>query len=160
MNREQLQLATQAMRLQVATTTQEVLDLRRGGLHEALAGWALTRDDYKDLDELRKEIYELLETLSKSVLPEMMVENGVKTVTLENVGRRFTKSTKLSCSMIDKDKGIEWLNENGGNALPQLTVNGQTLSSFAKARIENEGLDMPEDIFKVSTVANISATKV
>lgn len=160
MKNEQLALATAALRERVATLTQEVMDLKRSPLAEALTGWVLTRDEYNDLDECRKEIYALLETLSKGVLPEMMDESKTKTISLTSVGRRFTVSTKLSASMIDKDKGVEWLRTNGGDALPTVTVNAQTLSSFVKARIETEGKDVPEDIFKVSYVRNISATKI
>lgn len=160
MNNEKLAQATALMREQVAITTQEVLDLRRSPLGDALTGWVVTRDQYEDLDDLRKEIYALLETLSKGTLPEMMDENKTKTITLSSVGRRFTVSSKLSASMIDKTKGIQWLKDNGGDALPQETVNAQSLASFVKARIETEGKDVPEDIFKVSYVRNISATKV
>lgn len=159
---EQLMVATAAMRLQVATMSEEVNDMRRMGLQDALIGWSLTRDQYEELDDCRKEIYALLETLSKGILPEMMAENKTKTITLDNVRKRFTVSHRLTCSMLEgmKEAGIAWLQGNGGSAIPQLTVNSQTLSSFAKARIEKEGLDMPSDIFKVSTVDNISATKV
>lgn len=160
MDRERLVASARLVRQFVAEFQAEVLEIRRSPLAEALTQWTLTDDDYEELNEARKEIYALLETLNKGTLPEMMQDSKTKTITLSNVGRRFTVSHRLSCSMLDKEKGVEWLIANGGDAIPKLTVNAQTLSSFAKARIEKQGLDMPEDLFKVSTVSQVSATKV
>lgn len=160
MDTKALTAATEMLAAQLATTTQEVQDLKRSGLQDALSGWYLTREEYEALDEVRKNIGKLLEEMSRTALPEMMRENKTKTITLENLRRRFTVSQRYSCSMLDKEKGALWLRETGNAAIITETVNASTLSAFAKKRITEEGLEMPEDIFKVSIMDLISATKV
>lgn len=143
---------------------QDVANLKSIHVNEALPEWYLTREEYKALDDLRTDIYHLLESVSKGVLPEMMRDAKVKTLSIDGSNKlpplRFTVSQRWSCSMIDKDAGMNWLKENGQEGIIQMTVNAQTLASFAKSHVEKEGKDLPEDIFKVGITDNISATKV
>lgn len=152
--------ATLALDNFVDIFTAQVQEIKRSGLNPALEIWDLTSDDYDALDETRKKLYFLLEELNKVVLPEMMTENKVKTISLDSVHKRFTVNQRVSASIIDKEKGYEWLRTTGNGALIVEQVNAQTLSAFAKRYIQDEGKELPEDIFKVGTSYYMSATKI
>jgi hypothetical protein len=152
-------LPTMALRAVADELEGLTAQIRRGGLPDALRFWKLTGEEYDQFDKERKRIYEALESLSRKTIPEMMEEQGIKTITLEDIGYRFTVSQRFSCSMPDKEAGMAWLKANGLGDLIQPTVNAQTLSSAAKKRLEDEGLEMPTDLFNTSYMAFTSATK-
>lgn len=115
---------------------------------------------YTQLDTVRKQFYQTHAHLKNTALPDMMESKGVKTISLDDVGKRFTTNNRLSASMVDKDEAIKWLKENNKADLVQETVNSGTLSSFAKTYMEDEGMELPSDMFKISTSRYISMTKV
>jgi hypothetical protein len=80
----------------------------------------------------------------------------VKTITLPDIGR-VTVNVRWSASMLNKERGMEWLRETGNDGLIITTVNAQTLSSFAK-EMALEGMPLPEELFKVGTAQHISIT--
>lgn len=131
-------------------------------LNSVLAGWFLSREDYNALDTLRKSINEMLEEASRHTLPAIMRAADSKTVTLDSLGRRFTVSQRVSCSILEgkREEGHEWLRSVNMADIIVSTVNAQTLGSYAKKRIKEEGKDMPDDIFKVGYMDTVSATKV
>jgi hypothetical protein len=145
---------------QLATKTEELaLLVRQGKIAEALRFWHALSDNYEAFDKQRKRINAVIEALSRGTLPEMMGEEGVKTVTLEDVGYRFTVSQRFSCSMPDKEAGMGWLRSNNLGDLIQETVNAQTLASAMKRLIEEEGREPPPELFNTSYMAYTSATK-
>jgi hypothetical protein len=87
-----------------------------------------------------------------------MREHGVKTITVEGVGR-VSLSNRWSASMLDKTAGMEWLRETGNGSLIQETVNAQTLAAFAKDLNETKGMELPADIFKTGIMTYTSITK-
>jgi hypothetical protein len=105
----------------------------------------------------RKALEELEEDLSKVQIPTLFMNRSLKTVNIEGVGR-VTISYRWSASMIDKDKGMKWLDDNGHGGLIQPTVNSSSLAAFAKDQA-TEGDDLPEDLFKVGQLAYTSITK-
>lgn len=135
--------------------------LRRGKVAEALITFKTLRDAYEKLDEPRKALNAMIEGLSRSTIPEMMEEESTKTITLEDprIGKyRFTVSQRVSCSMLDKDAGFEWLRETGNGGIIVPTVNAQTLGAFAKDYMA-QGKDLPDTIFKISLMNTTSVTK-
>lgn len=107
--------------------------------------------------------------LQYTAIPKLMNEQDVKTVTVDSISSRFVKSTKLnvkgnSASDLSAEelsaKIFEWLREVGAGSLIKETVNAQSLSAFAKSRIEQEGKDLPEELFEVSTTESVSVTTV
>jgi len=145
----------------LANELEEVIKVvRKGGLPEALTFWKASKDEYEAFDEQRKRVYAALESLSRQTLPEMMAEHDTKTITLDSLGYRFTVSQRFSCSMPDPDAGMKWLKENGLGDLIKPTVNAQTLSSAVKKRIEDDGMEVPPELFNTSYAPFTSATKV
>lgn len=139
--------------------TEMVEGVKKGKLPAALLYWKLTSDEYEAFDKQRKRIYQALEDLSRKTIPEMMAEEGVKTITLDTIGYRFTVSQRFSCSMPDKEAGMEWLKANNLGDLIQPTVNAQTLSSAVKKMIEDDGIEPPAELFNTNYMSFTSATK-
>lgn len=119
-------------------------------------------DQVRKAMDLIKEAREALEgmkdMLSKDQVPEAMRAAGVKTITVEGVGR-VTISHRYSVSMIDKIVGHRWLEDHDMGDIIIPTVNAQTLSSSIREWGEAKGEEPPTDIFKVSTSAYTSITK-
>jgi hypothetical protein len=87
----------------------------------------------------------------------MFTNHNVKTIKLDDIGR-VTVNVKWSATMIDREKGMEWLRDTGNQGLIIETVNAGTLTTFAK----DEALakrPLPSDLFKVGTAQHISITK-
>lgn len=117
----------------------------------------------EDIKVAREALKDIEDALSTNYIPDLLrrlkEETGLKTpINLEGVGR-VTVSYRFSCSMLDKERGINWLDANGHGDLAQRTVNAQTLGSFAKRLIEVDGKELPVDIFKTGTAPYTSITK-
>lgn len=121
-------------------------------------------EEYDRLDKARKAMYALLERVSRYMIPEMLQERKIRSLTLEDIKKRVGVSTRISCSIIPERKAsaFDWLRDptQQAEALIQETVNAGTLSSYAKQRVEELGMDMPEDMFKMSSMQLTSVTKV
>lgn len=137
-------------------------EAKKGKLTDCLKMWFMSREDYDALDVIRKQLHKALEDVSRITIPEFMAEEGVKSTSLEDIGYRFTVSQKVSASIAPdkKDAAYAWLRETGNAVIITETVNASTLSSFVRKRVQDEGLEVPEDLFKVSTMAFTSATKL
>jgi hypothetical protein len=134
-------------------------DAKKGELTDVLKMFAKVRDQYDLLDDQRKKVYATLEHMSRSVIPDMMQEKDIKTISLAEAGLRFSVAVKISASMPDKLGGMAWLRSNGHGDLIQETVNASSLSAFAKTYIADTGKELPE-AFKVSNMTYTSVTKL
>jgi hypothetical protein len=114
---------------------------------------------YDRMQEVKNDLNKVYDNLNKDYVPEAMRRAGVKTVTVDGVGR-VTISHRYSATMLDKEQGIAWLKANGLDAIVQETVNSQTLSATAKNLMETNGKELPSDIFKTGTSPFTSITKV
>jgi hypothetical protein len=54
---------------------------------------------------------------------------------------------------------MNWLRDNGAESLIIETVNAQTLASYAKSVMEEEGKDLPHNLFKTNILTYTSITK-
>jgi hypothetical protein len=116
-----------------------------------------------EIKEARKSLEQISDHLSRVVIPDVVASLRERTgekppFNIEGVGRA-TVSYRFSCSILNKKAGFEWLRSNGHDGIIQETVNSSTLSAFAKDLLENDGFELPEDIFKVSTSPYTSITK-
>lgn len=156
-------LPAEAARAAANTIEARMTEVRKGNLGDGLRFWYDLKQEYEAFDTERKRVYEALEAMSRVTLPEMMAEQDTKSTTLElsgNMKVRFAISQRFSCSMPDKERGMEWLRENNLGDLIQPTVNAQTLSAAMRKRIEDDGMDPPEGLFNTSYMNFTSATKV
>lgn len=108
----------------------------------------------------REAMSEIADDLSTRHIPDLMRAAGVKTITIEGVGR-VTVSHRFSCSIIleKKAEAYDWLRANGHGDIIQETVNSSTLGAFAKSLSIDTGKDVPSDLFKVGTAPYTSITK-
>jgi hypothetical protein len=125
---------------------------------EVIRSLAQVGEIYDQHNEMKKRINTAYDLLSRDIVPEAMRHNKVKTVTVEGIGR-VTISHRYSCSMLDKEKAMDWLRGNGLEGIIIETVNSSTLSATAKDMLLNEGKEMPPELFKTGTSPFTSITK-
>ena len=133
-------------------------EVAKGDHVSIIIHYAKFREFTAKIKEAREALDEMEMRLSREYVPDVMELNNIRTTTIEGVGR-VSITHRWSCSMLDKQAGIEWLRDNDAASLIQETVNSMTLASFAKSKVEDEGKDLPDDIFKVSTMRYTSITK-
>lgn len=129
-------------------------------LADVLRKFSTARDLHDELDEERKKFNAVLERLNRHHIPEHMREEGVSTLTLDDIKKRFTISQRYTASIPNKDLGYAWLRDHGHGDLITETVNASKLASFAKDHIQEKGEDLPPDLFTVSLMDVTSVTKV
>jgi hypothetical protein len=113
---------------------------------------------FEALSEMKKSLNETSDFLSRDTIPELMREAGVKTITVEGVGR-VTVSHRFSCSIIDKALGYQWLRDHNLGDIITETVNSSTMAATARNLLEKEGRELPPEIFKTGTSPYTSITK-
>lgn len=139
--------------VETAKTIEDYIErIRRDGqAKDIMVTYFHLYEDYKALDEAAKAIYHLKDKMDKFLVPEALENLGTDKMQIPDVARSFYINTKWSASIIDKERGFEYLRANGAGSLISETVNAGTLASYAKDLMVNEGRDLPEDIFKVTT---------
>lgn len=159
---ERLRGAKNAFSQITSDLTVAIDDMRKDGdLPEVCRAYKEIADTYEGMDKQRKEIYALVERMSRETIPELLADAQVTNITVEygDLRYRFGKTQRVSVSMPDKIGGMEWLRKNGGEGLIQETVNASSLSSFAKDLLKSQGRDMPPEMFTTSTLIYTSVTK-
>lgn len=128
---------------------------------EVIKHFDILRQANARIKEAREALTDMADALSTSQIPDLMRAASMKTVTVEGVGR-VTVSYRTACSILDgkKEPAYEWLRGNDLGGIIVETVNSSTLAATAKDRLVNQGLDMPSDMFKVSSNPFTSITKV
>lgn len=104
-------------------------------------------------------LYHVVDAVDKYVLPSLLEHHGVDMVRVPEIKRSFSIRQMMTASIIDKEEGMKWLRENGYKDLIQETVNAGTLASTFRSMILDQGIDPPEELFKVNNYKKISTTK-
>lgn len=158
---ENLNDAANAIRRAVSIYRENATEIKAQALPQLLRSFSEYTDAVAAVESARKEISEELRYLEQGVIPERMGEEGVKTTTIETANGTFrmTVGYRFSASMTDKEAGLDWLRENGHGGLIDETVNSKTLSSFAKRLLEDEGKELPDNLFRTGSVPYVSRTK-
>lgn len=135
----------------------------RGDHLEILHFFYILGELYDSLGDMKKGYGALYDGFSQNDVPDVLRGQGVKNITIEIPGvgnRRIQMSNRWSCSIIDKDKGFQWLRENSLGDLIKPSVHADTLTATAKNLMEESGKEMPADIFKTSINTFTSVVKV
>lgn len=114
---------------------------------------------HEQADNAVKKLYHVKDFLNKSLIPQRLKDAGLDAIRVPAVARSFSIVTKTSATMVDKERGLEWLREQGQGEMIQETVNAGTLSAFCRNLILERGIDPPDDIIKVSTYDTLSMVK-
>lgn len=116
------------------------------GMSDLLVGYYELKEAYKQLDAARKRVYSTEDMFNKAIIPARFDDEGMDKIQVPTIGRSFYPLQKFSASMVDKEKGYEWLRSVGGEGIITETVNAGTLASFCKDLVKDQGIDPPEDI--------------
>lgn len=127
---------------------------------EILRAYARLKASTDSLAKIMKILNAVQHHQQYSVVPKVMVDNNIRTHTDDLLKVRFGMSSRWSAKIIDKPGAYAWLRGNGAGDLITETVNAQTLGAFAGSYIEDQGLDLPEQLFQVNQAKYATVTKV
>lgn len=116
--------------------------------------------DFKDeVEEQMKLLTEKIDNCRHTILPLMYKENSITSITVD--GYRFTISQTVRASIppATKLQAYEWLRENDLSDIIIETVNASTLAAQAKKMLEDGEKELPDTLFNVALVPNVSITK-
>lgn len=157
---------TEVMLNRVAAEMVRVARFIREDTIEALAAqdhvvgilhYVKVRNAVDTIKKAREALDEIADNLSKQSIPDLLRSHNIKNIKIEGVGT-VGISNKVNASIIDKPRGFEWLRANGAGSLITEVVNASSLSAHAKSLLQ-EGEELPDDIFKVSTMTYTSIRK-
>lgn len=111
------------------------------------------------MDAARVAFGRAFESYNKSTMPEFLDKLGTDMLRVPELSRSFYTILQHSASVQNKDAAFDWLRSNGGESLIQPTVNASTLKSFCKSKLEEEGVEPPEDAIKINTYRIIGSSK-
>jgi len=112
----------------------------------------------ENLKYVKKRFYDLYKRYKEEIVPTKFQEEGITSITVD--GTRFTVSQSSKTTIIggEKEAAYKWLRDNGLEDIITNTVNASTLSATARTLLE-DGVEMPEDYFKMYIFNNTSMTK-
>lgn len=106
------------------------------------------------------EVNKAYDFLRITLIPEKMNSDGVRTVTLGNIGRvSLTADVYASIVAGMKEDAYNWLQDTGHGDLIQPYVQPSTLKAMLKKALE-KGEDIPETLFKVTPYQRASITAI
>lgn len=154
----QLQIALEELRVAQKLVEEDTVKVIASNDHiELVRHYARLRGINELIGVARKSLAIIEDRLSHTEIPDIFREHGLKTITLEDVGR-VSIGHRWSCSMIDKAIGMNYLREQGDGGLIIETVNSSTLAAHAK-NLNEQGKDLPQDKFTTSIMPYTSITK-
>jgi hypothetical protein len=128
-------------------------------------------DELKQLRDMKKEMEEQLKTTNARIeetdfmLSELMAESETQNFTRSGVMFSLTTKTRASAKADGKEELYAALKEQGFGSLVYETVNANSLSSFVKEQIEENGEALPAwldglvNIFEQTSVSVRKASK-
>ena len=117
------------------------------------------REANSAMDAARVAFGKHFEGFNKSTMPEFLDKLGTDMLRVPELSRSFYTIVHHSAAMQNKDAAFDWLRKNGGESLIQPTVNSSTLKSFLKMKLEEEGVEPPEDAIKLNSYRIIGSSK-
>lgn len=120
--------------------------------------WAL-KNMHDDAKKIVTRLFHIVNALDKGIFPAQLEKRDLDMVRVPELARSFSIRSNTSASMLDKDGAMNWLRENGHGDLIQDTVNAGTLASFARNLQIEQGIDLPEDLFKVTSYNSMGSAK-
>lgn len=158
--------AAQALKDRARKWIDPIIDPDKQAIEQARL-YLVMRDVCDAFEDALKDLTTPKDKLKSLIVPQAFDRDKTKTLTItapfDNSGNyRITTTAKLRAS-ITKDKreqAHEWLRQNNLGALIVETVNAETLSATARTMMEDEGKELPEDIFTTYYQNSTSVTRV
>jgi hypothetical protein len=117
---------------------------------------------YADLRERGEQLRDTVASISKMEhafsyihIPSCFDIAGIKNVRVVGYGL-VGLTHRWSCSMIDKEKGFDYLRSTGQGGMIIETVPAPTLGAWAGAQVKETGVEPPDDIFKTTITRSVS----
>jgi len=133
-------------------------DIKLSDVADVLEQMVSVRQIDEDLKYVKKRYADLFKRYKEEIVPSKFEEEGISSITID--GYRYTVSVSSRTSIISSEKqaAYAWLIENGLEDIITETVNSSTLSATARTLME-DGVELPEELFKLYTFNNTSMTK-
>jgi hypothetical protein len=128
-------------------------------LTDCLVTYHTVKDAEDALSESIKGISRFLDKANKKQLPEMFEKDGSDHKKIPAIGRSFYVLNKHSGTVLDKPRAFDWLRGRGAGDLIQETVNAGTLTNYLVDMVTKDGIDPPDDLFKLSGYKIIGSSK-
>jgi hypothetical protein len=132
------------------------VDVNKLPINKACAHYQLMRELQDYLKLQTSGLNDRIDLMKGMVLPQKFKE--ANTTSISTNGYRFTISETVRASMLDKEKGFEWLRQHDREGLIAETVNASSLAAEARRMLE-AGEELPPDVFNVVIQPNVSMTK-
>lgn len=131
----------------------------KDNLPELLTFYRQLRLANSEIDKLVKLLNQVEQDMSYRYIPEQM--ENMKVDSLKTGGYTFSLNVRTNASipLPFREKGMQWLRDNGYSALISENVNSKTLSSAIAGYIEEKGLIPPEDAIALHQQKHISVRK-
>ena len=100
------------------------------------------------LEESIKPLTKKIDILVMSIIPEMMADLEVSTITIEDVGRLQTRADAfVSVLAGDREEVHQWMQANGHESMVKETIHSGTLKAWVKAQVK-AGEEYPQHLIK------------
>ncbi len=111
-----------------------------------------------DMDIEWKALTKELDEIRLKLIPDLMNEEGIRTVTFDGIGR-VQLAADLYVSIIgNKEETYEWMKYNGYGGVVVEYIHPSTLKATIKEGMK-AGREFPEDKFKISPFSRASIVK-
>jgi hypothetical protein len=134
-------------------------DIPTESIQTACNNFRYLREAQDDLKKLLSQVTELVDVARQVQLPLMFKEDGITSISVDGIRYTISHTVRASTAAGKRDEAFQWLRDNELGALITETVNASTLSAEARRQME-AGEALPENLFNVALVPNVSATKV
>jgi hypothetical protein len=117
-------------------------------------------DFAEELRAVKSKVENTYSRMRFTILPSMMEDEEVTTITVEGVGR-VTVADDINVSIPDENKQqfYDWLVAKGFEDMLKTTVNAQTLAAFVRRRLKANH-ELPQNLLTVRPFTRASITKV
>jgi len=98
--------------------------------------------------EAKTALGKRIDILTMSVIPEMMAEEEIDTVSYDGIGRLQTRADAwVTVLAPDREEVHKWMRENGHESMVKETIHAGTLKAWVKAQVK-AGNEYPTDLIK------------
>jgi len=112
----------------------------------------------EEMDVEWKTLTKELDEIRLKAIPDLMSEEGIRTVTFDGIGR-VQLASDLHVSIVgNKEETYDWMKENGYDGVVVEYVHPSTLKALIKEGLK-AGREFPDDKFKVSPFMRASIVK-
>jgi hypothetical protein len=116
------------------------------------------QDRMDEMDVEWKALAKELDDIRLKQIPDLMSEEGIRTVTFDGIGR-VQLTADLYVSIIgNKEETYDWMKDNGYDGVIVEYVHPSTLKALVKEGLK-AGREFPEDKFKISPFTRASIVK-